>query len=128
MPRAISWAWLAALVAFPIILWILPADHFDEGQSMCPSVLLFDTECPGCGSTRAVQHFHHLDLAGSMYFHSAGPLIYVALAGLWCLWTYRTASRLGLFGSARAVAMETRLRRRAEATAARRAAKRAAKR
>ena len=124
MPRAVSWAWLLALLAFPVVLWLLPADHFDEGQSMCPSVLLFDTECPGCGSTRAIQHLHHFDLAESLYFHSASPLIYAVLVGLWCLWTYRTAARLGLFGRERAVAMETQLRSSAEARAARRAAKR----
>ena len=126
MPRWISKIWLVALLAFPIVLWILPADHFDEGQSMCPSVLLFNTECPGCGSTRAVQHLHHADLAEALYFHSAAPLIYLFLIGLWSLWTYRTATRLGIFGNARAAAMETKLREQAQARIDRRLARKAA--
>ncbi len=49
------------LIAIPVTLWILPPDFFDEGQSLCVSVLLFDTPCYGCGLTRGVQHLLHLD-------------------------------------------------------------------
>ena len=122
-PRPLLWVWLVALLATPLILWALPADHFDEGESMCPSVLLFDTECPGCGSTRAVQHLHHADLDMALYFHSAAPFIYLFLVGLWGFWTYRTATRLGLFGQARAELLETQLRTEAEARIARRQAR-----
>ena len=123
MPRGISWAWLVALLAFPIVLWLLPADQFDEGESMCPSVLLFDTECPGCGSTRAVQHLHHAEVDEAIYYHSAAPFIYGFLVLLWCVWTYRTASRLGVFGKERAVAMEAKLRAKAERRARKRASR-----
>ena len=123
LPRPILWLWLVALLATPLILWALPADYFDEGESMCPSVLLFDTECPGCGSTRAVQHLHHADLDMALYFHSAAPFIYLFLVGLWGLWTYRTATRLGLLGRARAELLETQLRTEAEERIARRQAR-----
>lgn len=119
-PRWLLWLWLAALVAAPVALWALPADYFDEGESMCPSVQLFDTECWGCGSTRAVQHLHHAQLGDALYFHSLAPLIYLVLAGLWALWTYNTAARLGLFGAQRAAAVEGKLRAQAERRVARR--------
>ena len=108
-PKWVQKTWLAALVATPFVLWALPADHFDEGQSMCPSVLLFDTECFGCGSTRAVQHLHHFEFGDAIYFHSLSPLIYAFLVFLWGTWTYHTAARLGVFGSARAQRVETQL-------------------
>lgn len=119
-PRWLLWAWLALLVAAPLVLWALPADYFDEGESMCPSVQLFDTECPGCGSTRAVQHLHHAELGDALYFHSLAPLIYGVLVVLWALWTYRTAARLGLLGARRAEAVEAKLRAEAERRIARR--------
>ena len=109
-PRWVLWAWAVALLAFPVVLWLLPADHFDEGESMCPSVALFDTECPGCGSTRAVQHLHHGELAEALYFHQLSPLIYLFLVGLWGYWLYNTGGRLGWFGRARAERIEERLR------------------
>ena len=119
-PRWLLWTWLALLVAAPLVLWTLPADYFDEGESMCPSVRLFDTECPGCGSTRAVQHLHHAELGDALYFHSLAPLIYGVLVVLWGVWTYRAAARLGLLGARRAAATEAKLRAEAERRIARR--------
>jgi len=108
-PKWLQKAWLAALLATPVVLWILPADQFDEGRSMCPSVLLFDLECYGCGTTRAIQHFHHFEFGDAMYFHSLSPLIYAFLVFLWGTWTYHTAARLGVFGQARAQQVEAKL-------------------
>jgi hypothetical protein len=44
-----------------LTLLILPATFFDEGQSICISVLLLDKQCYACGMTRAVQHLIHFD-------------------------------------------------------------------
>ncbi len=52
---------IAFLGLIGLILFILPADYFDEGQSMCLSVLLLDKQCYACGMTRAVQHIIHFD-------------------------------------------------------------------
>ena len=120
-PRWLQWVWLVALVAFPFVLWALPSDAFDEGESMCPSVWLFDVECWGCGSTRAVQHLHHAELGDALYFHAMAPGIYLFLVALWGVWTYRTAARLGLLGAARAERVESELRASAERRARRRA-------
>ena len=53
--------YLSILVIIPIILIILPANYFDQGQSLCLSVLLFEKKCYGCGMTRAIQHLIHFD-------------------------------------------------------------------
>ena len=49
----------------PLVLIMLPSGFFDQGESICPSKLLFDVECPGCGMTRATMHMLHFE------FHEA---------------------------------------------------------
>ena len=120
LPRWLLGAWLVVLLVTPFALWALPADYFDEGESLCPSVQLFDVECWGCGSTRAVQHLHHGELGDALFFHSLAPGIYLLLVVLWSLWTFTTATRLGLLGERRALALEAKLRVRAERRVARR--------
>ena len=51
---------LVFLLIVPLVLLILPADFFDNGQSLCLSQLLLEKECPGCGLTRGLQHLGHL--------------------------------------------------------------------
>ncbi|MGL4598683.1 MAG: DUF2752 domain-containing protein, partial [Bacteroidia bacterium] len=53
----------------PIVLILLPSNYFDTGESICPSVLLFDKECPGCGMTRATMHILHLDCKAAWEFN-----------------------------------------------------------
>jgi hypothetical protein len=47
------------ILIVPFILWMLPANFFDTGQSICLSKLIMERDCPGCGMTRAVQHAMH---------------------------------------------------------------------
>jgi hypothetical protein len=57
------------MVVTPIVLLFLPADFFDYGSSICPSILLFDKECPGCGMTRATMHMMHFDFKAAWAFN-----------------------------------------------------------
>lgn len=57
-----------SLIALAFLLY-LPADHFDEGQSMCLSVLIFDMECYACGMTRGIQHLLHFDFQEAWEFN-----------------------------------------------------------
>jgi hypothetical protein len=57
------------MVAAPVALLFLPADFFDYGSSICPSILLFDKECPGCGMTRATMHMMHFDFKEAWAFN-----------------------------------------------------------
>jgi Protein of unknown function (DUF2752) len=67
--RLIKGGLLTIWLALPLVLWILPADHFDVGTPICPSRLLFDQECPGCGLIRATQHMMHLDFTEAWHFN-----------------------------------------------------------
>ena len=71
------------LFSVPIILFILPADYFDNGQSICASVLLFDIECYGCGMTRAVMHLIHLEFTKAIEYNKLVILVFPLLTLLW---------------------------------------------
>lgn len=62
------------LFALGVLLY-LPADHFDEGQSICISVVLFDRECYACGMTRGVQHLLHFDFAEAAAFNKLSFIV-----------------------------------------------------
>ncbi len=76
---------LSALILFliPVLLFILPVDYFDSGQSVCLSVLFFDLECYGCGMTRAVMHFIHFDFKEAIEYNE---LVLAVLPLLFLLW------------------------------------------
>ncbi|MGK0366622.1 MAG: hypothetical protein ACI85O_003697 [Saprospiraceae bacterium] len=79
--------WLAALIIFPIVLWIMPADFFDSSDLiLCPSRLFFDFECYGCGLTRAIMHLHHFDFEEALYFNGFSYFMYPAFISVWFIW------------------------------------------
>jgi hypothetical protein len=77
--------WIAALIAVPVVLWILPAGSFDHtGVELCPSKFLFKVECFGCGMTRAVMHLHHFDWQEAVYYNYLVLVVYPILVFFWC--------------------------------------------
>ena len=74
---------IISLFSLPIILLILPADYFDNGQTICASVLLFDIECYGCGMTRAVMHFIHFEFTKALEYNKLVILVFPLLTLLW---------------------------------------------
>tara|TARA_B100001287_G_scaffold11288_1_gene8627 strand:- start:309 stop:626 length:318 start_codon:yes stop_codon:yes gene_type:complete len=74
---------LLTLLLVPLILIILPADYFDNGQTICASVLLFDIECYGCGMTRAVMHFIHFEFTKALEYNKLVILVFPLLTLLW---------------------------------------------
>lgn len=60
---------ITALLVLPIMLFLLPANYFDQGETLCPSKRLLDIECLGCGLTRGVQHFIHFDFETAWEFN-----------------------------------------------------------
>ncbi len=74
---------LILLIAVPVVLLFLPADHFDTGQTICLSTLLFDTTCPGCGMTRSLMHLLHLDLTEAVYYNPLGLVVGPLLGWVW---------------------------------------------
>src|SRR5688572_16954779 len=74
---------IGGLLAVPLLLLLLPADYFDQGQSLCLSMLLLDTKCLGCGITRAIQHLIHFEFEAA---YSYNPLSFIVLPVLMYLW------------------------------------------
>jgi hypothetical protein len=83
--RILSVLLLIFLVVMPVVLFILPFDHFDHGQSMCASKLLFDVECYGCGMTRACMRLIHGRLYEAMDFNKLSLIVFPCLSYLWGL-------------------------------------------
>lgn len=92
----ILWAWFILLLLTPIVLWLLPADFFDNGQSICISKVFFNVECLGCGMTRAVMHLHHLELEDAIFYNQGSAVIYPALIVIWVMWVVKAARELGI--------------------------------
>lgn len=104
--KLVNEIWLVALLVFPVVLWMLPADFFDHtGIEICPSKLFFNIECFGCGMTRAVMHMHHFQLSDAMYFNFGVVVAYPALVVIWILWVrkawYRQKTLFGKNGLAK---------------------------
>lgn len=79
--------WIAALLIFPIVLWIMPANFFESSDViLCPSRLFFDVECFGCGITRAIMNLHHFNFEQALYFNGFSFVMYPALIAVWGLW------------------------------------------
>ena len=89
--------WLVALLACPIILWLLPGDFFDNtGIELCPSKAFFDIECFGCGLTRAVMHFHHFEFDDAVFYNILVFVAYPLLVVQWGYWVYKSYKRVTL--------------------------------
>jgi hypothetical protein len=65
-----------------LTLLLLPADFFDQGQSICISVLLLDKECYGCGMTRAVQHLIHFDFNAAWQYNKLSFVVLPLFIGM----------------------------------------------
>src|SRR5437016_11758134 len=55
--------------------------HTQLGLPPCPSVLLFDRPCPGCGLTTSFSAFLHGEIAFAFRAHPFGPIMYLGMTG-----------------------------------------------
>ncbi|MEZ0324886.1 MAG: DUF2752 domain-containing protein [Fimbriimonas sp.] len=71
--------------------------HQALGMPPCPSVLLFDRPCPGCGLTTSWTAFVHGNFALSFRAHALGPATYLLFTlGAWaCLYGWIKNWRFG---------------------------------
>lgn len=75
--------WFGAWAAVTIVGAILSPDksghgtHQELGLPPCPSVLLFDRPCPGCGLTTSWTALIHGRFAEAFHAHPLGPPMYV---------------------------------------------------
>jgi|GEM_PF-1949569 hypothetical protein len=74
--RIYSYVVVVGMPLGAIVLLLLPADYFNTGQSLCVSVLLFDTSCYGCGMTRAIMHMIHFDFSSAWEFNPLSFIVF----------------------------------------------------
>lgn len=75
---------MGLLIVSPLVLICLPADFFDlSTQDLCLSKICFNRECFGCGITRAVMHFIHLEFKEAMMYNKLVVFVVPFLVYLW---------------------------------------------
>ncbi len=89
------------IIVLPAILLLLPGDFFDRGPVLCPSKRFLDLECPGCGLTRATQHFLHGEWEVALAYN---PLVVIVVPILGIVWV-RQLIALIRFGRAYVAAL-----------------------
>jgi hypothetical protein len=77
--RRLKWLMFISIFMIGIILLFLPKEYFDEGQSVCLSVVIFDVKCYGCGMTRAIQHLLHLDFKTAIDYNMLSVIVFPLL-------------------------------------------------
>lgn len=77
---------MTALLGIPAVLLVLPADFFDKGETFCPSKRFFHTECPGCGITRSVMHFIHLEFKRAWEYNKLILIVVPVFGYYWIKW------------------------------------------
>ncbi len=86
--------------------WLTPSvdghgTHQKLGLPPCPSVLLFNRPCPGCGMTTSWSAFIHGNFGLSFHAHPLGPFTYLL---------FTAVAWLGLYGFAKNTRVKTELR------------------
>jgi len=77
---------LVFITVTPIVLLILPAAFFDSGPPLCLSRLLFNTDCPACGMSRACMHLVHFDFEEAYAYNMMSFVVLPLLAIVWLQW------------------------------------------
>ena len=77
--RRLGWLLFSSLFITGIVLFYLPKDYFDEGQSVCLSVVIFDIQCYGCGMTRAIQHMINFDFTAAYNYNKLSFIVFPLL-------------------------------------------------
>ncbi len=72
-----GWAVITTIAAFLHPSRTGHGTHEQLGLPPCPSVLLFNRPCPGCGLTTSWTAFVHGDLAFAFHAHPLGPFLYL---------------------------------------------------
>jgi len=88
---------LALIVVAPVVLLILPATFFDNGESICLSKVIFNFECYACGMTRACMHLIHFDFEEAFAYNMASFIALPLLGVVWIQWglkEYRMLKRI----------------------------------
>lgn len=96
-----AWIFATAIGALLTPNSSLHGTHQQLGLPPCPSAMLFDRPCPGCGLTTSWTALLHGNLAMALHAHPLGPLLYAAftfvtglsLVGFVRGWRFRSEAR-----------------------------------
>ena len=80
---------LVFMIATPIVLLLLPANFFDNGESICLSKVLLNVECYACGLTRSIMHLIHLEFEKAYEYHMLSFIIFPMLCVVWIQWFFK---------------------------------------
>ena len=82
------------LIAIPIILWILPIDFFDNGNSISLFALFGVKDYAySTGMTKGIMHLMHFDFIGASEYNK---LSFVVLPMLFLLWLKLLLKEFGI--------------------------------
>jgi hypothetical protein len=77
---------LVVLLVIPMVLISLPADFFDQGESICPSKRFLNKDCPGCGITRGIMHTIHLEFQKAWGLNKLTFVVLPTMIYFWVKW------------------------------------------
>jgi hypothetical protein len=80
LPDRIALAGSLAAMAAAVAIGQIPA--LMPRRPLCPSVLLFHRECPGCGLTRSFAAIGRGDLGGADALNPLGPVLFGVLVAV----------------------------------------------
>ena len=80
---------LLLIVLTPIVLLILPAGFFDNGESICLSKLVMGIDCYACGITRGIMHLIHLELEEAFAYNMLSFIVLPMLIVIWIQWFFK---------------------------------------
>ena len=83
--QALNKIYFGGLLSIPVVLIVLPSNFFDNGQSVCLSVPLFNRTCPTCGLTRSIQHLLHFDWHTAAEYNKLAFIIVPILIIVWIM-------------------------------------------
>lgn len=89
-----SIATLVIIILSPIIIFLLPENYFDKGESVCISKLIFNQECYACGMARACKHLLHLNFEQAFIYNMASIIVLPILSLIWVKWFFDERKKL----------------------------------
>ena len=87
---------LFLLILIPLTLILLPADYFDNGNSLCIHYLITGKQCYGCGITRAIQHLIHGEFTKAWQFNKLSFIVFALLLYLWLKYVVKIIQKIRL--------------------------------
>lgn len=102
--RLYQFAWaIAFLTLLGFSLWVTPdpnghGTHTQLGLPPCPSTLVFNRPCPGCGMTTSFAYCSRMDFVGGFQAHPFGPALFLG----WAL-----TAGMALWGSFKGLRLDT---------------------